>query len=115
LDAQGKTDDAARTYKDIADRYQTDAVAAPAKFNLARIYESQGKLEPAQALYEELSHGEINNSIANEAGLKADELRAKLPPKPAAPSPAPGATTAPTPGSAPLLTLPKSPVSTNKP
>jgi TolA-binding protein len=103
LDAQAKPDDAARVYKEVVDRYPNDTVVPQAKFGLARIYESQGKLQQAQAFYEELARGDVNSSIGNEAGLKADELRAKLPaPKPAAPA------------SAPLLTLPPA-GSTNKP
>lgn len=88
LDALGKPDEAAVAYKNVVDRHVGDPVLAPAKFALARIYESQGKLDQAQRLYEELTR-EAGGSMANEAGLKADELRAKLPaPAPLTASPA---------------------------
>lgn len=80
LDAQGKTEEAAVAYKNVVDRHPGEAVLSPAKFALARLYEAQGKLDQAVKLYEELSRGEAAGSIANEAGLKAQELRAKLPP-----------------------------------
>jgi len=78
LDALGKSDEAAVAYKSVVDRHAGEPVQAPAKFALARIYESQGKLDQAQRLYEELTR-EAGGSMANEAGLKAGELRAKLP------------------------------------
>ena len=59
--------------------------------------------EKARRWHEELARGDINSSIGNEAGLKADELRAKLPaPKLVVPT------------NAPLLTPPIS-ISTNQP
>jgi TolA-binding protein len=94
LDAQAKTDDAARAYKNVLDRHPNDNVVPQAKFGLARIYESQGKLSEALGLYEELAR-DVNSSIANEAGFKVDDLRAKLP-----------ASKLVTPTNAPLLTLP---------
>lgn len=106
LDAQGKADDAARAYKEVSDRFANDIVMPQAKFGLARIYESQGKFEQAFQLYNEIANSPIGGSFANEAGMKALDLRAKLPaPKPAATvtTNAPAAT-APT--AAPLLTLP---------
>lgn len=78
LDALAKPDEAAVAYKNVVDRHAGESVVPPAKFALARIYESQGKLDQAQKLYEEITR-EAGGSMANEAGLKADELRAKLP------------------------------------
>ena len=80
LDALAKPDEAARAYKDLVDKHPGQSVVPQAKFALARIYESQGKLASALPLYEDLSRGEVSGSLANEAGLKAEELRAKLPP-----------------------------------
>lgn len=94
LDAQAKPEDAARAYKDIVDRFPNENVLSPAKFSLARIYESQGKLDQARTLYEELAGANANSSLGNEAGLKADELRQKMPaPKPSAPAVTPLLTT----------------------
>lgn len=88
LDALGRLDEAAVAYKNVVDRHAGESVLAPAKFALARIYESQGKLDQAQRLYDEITR-EAGGSMANEAGLKAGELRAKLPaPAPLTASPA---------------------------
>jgi tetratricopeptide (TPR) repeat protein len=109
LDALGKSDEAAAAYKSFFEQRPNEAGSLQAKFSLARIYESQGKLEQARTLYEELARGDANaanSSIGNEAGLKAEELRSKLPA-----SPPPNAIAAP-PMS--LLNTPPA-VSTNKP
>jgi predicted negative regulator of RcsB-dependent stress response len=82
LAAEGKTDDAARAYKDLADRYSNANTAPQARFALAGIYESQGKLEDAYNLFEQLARTEINSSLGSEAGMRAEEIRQKLPPIP---------------------------------
>ena len=82
LEAMGKTDEAAAAYKSFFEQRPNEVATPQAKFSLARIYESQGKLEQARVLYEELSRGDVggaNSSIGNEAGIKAEELRLKLP------------------------------------
>lgn len=84
LDALAKPDEAATAYKAVIDRNPGEAVTIQAKFALARVYETQNKLSDALKLYEDLARGEASGSIANESGLRADELRAKLPPPPAA-------------------------------
>jgi len=85
LEALGKADEAAAAYKSFFEQRPNEVGTPQAKFSLARIYESQGKLEPARALYEELARGDAggaSTSFANEAGLKAEELRSKLPASP---------------------------------
>jgi predicted negative regulator of RcsB-dependent stress response len=83
LDAQGKTNDAARAYENLANRYPGANVAPQAQFALARIYEAQGKLEQAWTLYEKLVQTSgLNSSIGSEAGIRAEELRAKMPATP---------------------------------
>ena len=62
-----------------------EGVASQARFAVARIYESQGKLEQARVQYEELARSEANSSIGNEAGIKAEELRLIVPQVVAAP------------------------------
>lgn len=88
LAAQGKSDDAARAYKELVDRYPTSSSTPMAKFALASIYEVQGKLEAALTLFEEVTRGEMNargelsSSLGSEAGMRAEEVRLKLPPVP---------------------------------
>lgn len=89
LDAQAKPEEAARAYKELIDRRPGEIIVPQAKFALARIYESQNKLNEARALYEEISRVPGNNSIINEAGVKAEELRSKLPVTASAPTAAP--------------------------
>src|SRR5439155_3864908 len=105
-------------YKQLVDLHPGDPAVPQAKFALARIYESQGKFDQARALYEELGHADAYGSIGNEAGLKADELRAKSSAPAAASAPAtiaPEATTTPpATKSIPLLSTQPS-QTTNKP
>ena len=89
LDAQGKTADAMSAYEDLARKYPSANVAPQAEFALARIYESQGKLEQAWSLYEKLAQQlGLNDSMGSEAGIRAEELKAKLPAASTSPSPA---------------------------
>lgn len=90
LAAQGKSEEAARAYKELAERYPTANTASQARFALGSIYESQGKLEDALNQYEQVLRAEGNSSLASEAGMRAEELRLKLPPvsPPAATPPA---------------------------
>jgi len=105
LDAQAKPDEAIRAYKELIDRHPNDSVVPQAKFAMARIYESQNKLREARALYEEVSRAQSTSSLVNEAGIKAEELKAKLP----APAASPSKTVAlPATGASPI-------VKTNKP
>ena len=109
LDALVKPDEAARAYNDLVTKHPGQNVVPQAKFALARIYESQGKFEQARPLYEELARGETSGSLANEAGLKLDELRAKMPAPAVTPT-----TSSPTPLELPLLSTPL-PLKTNQP
>jgi TolA-binding protein len=79
LAAQGKNDDAAKSYKEVVDRHPNSAVGLQARYSLAGAMTTQGKLEQALALYEEVVRGDMGSSLGNEAALRADELRAKLP------------------------------------
>jgi predicted negative regulator of RcsB-dependent stress response len=111
LAAQGKTDDAARAYKELVDRAPGASTAPQAKFALASIYEAQGKLEAALGLYEEVARGEMNprgeigSALGSEAGMRAEEVRLKLPPVPplAIPTNAPAAAISPN-AAAPVVT-----------
>jgi len=87
LAAQGKFDEAARAYKDSADRFPQSPVATHAQYSLATVLAAQGKADQALALYEKVAGAAAGNSLGNEAGLRAEELRAKLPPIPAVTAP----------------------------
>jgi TolA-binding protein len=96
LAAQGKSEDAARAYKDVADRYPNANTAAAARFALGGIYQSQGKLEDALNVFEQVARAEGGTSLGSEAGMRAEEIRQKLPPIPM-----------------PAITPPTAPASTN--
>lgn len=83
LAAQGKFAEAAIAYKESADRYPQSPVAMQAQYSLAAALVAQGKLEEALPLYEKIAGVAMGNSLGNEAALRADELRDKLPALPA--------------------------------
>jgi predicted negative regulator of RcsB-dependent stress response len=100
LTAQGKFEEAARAYKESADRFPQSPVAMQSQYSQAAALVSLGKIEEALPLYEKVANAGMGNSLGNEAGLRAEELRAKLPPIPVAsplvpsaisPEPAPAA------------------------
>jgi TolA-binding protein len=84
LDAQGKTDLAITAYQKAAGQTGNASVTMNAKFSLARIYEAQGKAAEAMKLYEDIARTYQNSSLGNEAGLRAMELKLKMPAAPAA-------------------------------
>jgi TolA-binding protein len=90
LDALGKTDLAIGAYQKAAGQTANANVVATAKFSLARINEAQGKLADAAKLFSEVARSYANTSLGSEAGMRAVELKAKLPatPVPAATTPA---------------------------
>ena len=80
LDAQpGKTDLAAGAYQRVINIASDVMVASSAKFALAQIDERQGKLADAMNLYEDVMRNNPNSSLGSEAGLRAMELKMKLP------------------------------------
>lgn len=83
--AQGKTEEAAHAYKELIDRNPTANVAPQARFALAGIYETQKKLDQALTLFEEVARGDANGSLGNEAAMRAEEIKMKLPPPAAVP------------------------------
>jgi len=86
LDALGKTDQAASAYQRASSQNTDPSVAAYAKFSLARIYVTQGKLADAQRLYGDVARNLEGTSLGSEAGLRALDLNAKLPKPPASPA-----------------------------
>jgi TolA-binding protein len=90
LDAQGKMDLAASAYQRVINTSSDATAANSAKFALAQIDERQGKLADAMNLYEDIMRNTPpNSSLGSEAGLRAMELKMKLPS--ASPSTAPAA------------------------
>jgi predicted negative regulator of RcsB-dependent stress response len=88
LDAQGKTDEAIAAYKSIVEHHQGENVALQSKLALGRLYETRNKLELARDQYMELVHSGASGIVANEAGMRLEEListhPALAPAKPAA-------------------------------
>jgi tetratricopeptide (TPR) repeat protein len=79
LDAQNKTDEAIRAYKDLTEHHSGDPAVPQAKFALARLYEAQGKPEMARSLFEDVARSEPYSSIGSEAGMRLEELKLKHP------------------------------------
>jgi predicted negative regulator of RcsB-dependent stress response len=91
LEAQGKTDLAISAYQRAAGQGASMSVTAGAKFAIARIYDAQGKAAEAAKLYEEVARANPNSSMGNEAGIRAMELKTKMPATPTAKPAAPAA------------------------
>ncbi len=76
LEAQsGKATEAAAAFKNITDRYPTDAVAPRAKLALARIYEAQKQVEQAYQLYSELAETERSGLVGMLADMRLEDLK----------------------------------------
>jgi len=86
LAAQGKHTEAAQAYKSVTDRFPNSPVAPQARYAQAAALAAQSQWADAVALYEEVSRSAAGSSLGNEAALRADELRAKLPPPAAMPA-----------------------------
>jgi predicted negative regulator of RcsB-dependent stress response len=80
LDAQpGKMDLAIGAYQRVVNGFSDKIAAVTAKFALARIDEQQGRLATAMNLYEDVARFNPNSLLGSEAGLRAAELKTKLP------------------------------------
>ncbi len=97
LEAQGKLDLASASYQKVASTAAGNPSALPALCGLGRIAEAQGKLAEAANNYEAAARaGQLGGSLAQEAGIHAAELKAKIAAAPKAVAPAtPVATAAP--------------------
>jgi len=77
LEAQSKLDLAIGAYQRVINGF-SDAVAAnTAKFALARIDEQQGKFADAFNSYDSIARSSPGSPVAQEAGIRAMELKAK--------------------------------------
>jgi TolA-binding protein len=79
LDAQGKADLAITAYQKVISFSSTGSEVSSAKFALGRISEAQGKLSEAEKYFEDVARSNPNSSLGSEAGLRAMELKSKLP------------------------------------
>jgi tetratricopeptide (TPR) repeat protein len=79
LDAQNKTEEAIRAYKDLTEHHSGDPSVPQAKFALARLYEGQGKPELSRTLFEDVARSEPYGSLGSEAGMRLEELKMKHP------------------------------------
>jgi predicted negative regulator of RcsB-dependent stress response len=81
LEALGKLDLAVGVYQRVVNGFSRDVVAAnAAKFALARISGQQGKLTDALNFYESIVRSSSGGPLAQEAALRAIELKTKLAP-----------------------------------
>jgi TolA-binding protein len=79
LEAQGKLDLASAAYQKVASVAAGKPSALPALVALGRIAESQGKLAEAANNYEAAARaGNLGGSLAQEASMRAAELKAKI-------------------------------------
>ncbi len=105
LEAQNKLDMAAAAYQRVVSAYPDSGCVPMADLALGRIAEQQNKLTEALNHYENASHSPMGGSIAQEAMIRATDLKAKMPAataKPAA-STAPAFTPMSVPSSAPSV------------
>ena len=79
-EAQGKSDEAAKTYKNLADRFKATGFGLAASSGLARILESQGKLAEALPLLEDIARTDPNGILGSEARIRTALIQQKLPP-----------------------------------
>ena len=96
LEAQGKNDLAAVAYQKTASTYSTTPSALPALCALGRLAEQAGKLSEALGHYENAARaGQAGGSLAQEAAMRAAEIKTKLPAQKSvsAVTPAPAAAT----------------------
>jgi len=81
LEAAGKLDPAAGAYQQVLSGFPSDVVAVnAAKFALARIDGQLGKVTDALNFYESIVRNNPGGPIAQEAALRAMELRTRLTP-----------------------------------
>ena len=85
LEALGKLDSAASAYQRVLSGFSSDLVAVnAAKFALARIDGRLGKITDALNFYESIARNSPGGPLAQEAAVRAMELRTKLTPATAA-------------------------------
>lgn len=96
LEAQGQLDKAAGSYQKVVNQSAV-GVAMNAKFGLARIYQLQGKTADAEKIYEDIVKQSQNSPYAQEAAMRAVELKTGVNATAAVQSSAAGKTNSPAP------------------
>jgi len=104
LEAQNKPDQAAAAYQRVVSVFPDAACVPTAELALGRIAEQQNKFTEALNHYQDAARSQLGGSSAQEAMIRATELKAKLPA--ATPKPAPAAAPAATPSFTPM-TIPQ--------
>ncbi len=80
LEAQGKNDLAIAAYKKTVATYSGQPAALPAFVGLGRLYEQAGNLNEAVNNYESAAKaGQAGGTLAQGAGMRAAEIRSKMP------------------------------------
>ena len=80
LEAQGKADLASEAYRKTATTYANQPAALPALVGLGRLAEQAGKLPEALTSYDAAAKaGQLGGSLAQQAQIRASEIRAKMP------------------------------------
>ena len=80
LEAQGKADLASAAYQKTASTYSGQPAALPALVGLGRLAEQSGKLNEALSSYDAAAKaGQAGGTLAQEAAMRAAEIRAKMP------------------------------------
>jgi len=74
MDAQDKADEAAAAYRKVIQEYGDHPAAAEARYKLALLYETQGKLKEANDLYNELGNPDRFGMLA----MRAIQRREKI-------------------------------------
>ena len=79
LDAMGKMDDAIGAYESLIQSHPHEMVVIQCQFALARLYESQNKLDKAVGYYDVVAREDGAGTFGAEAGIRAHELLALHP------------------------------------
>jgi len=98
LEAQNKLEPAAAAYQKVTSVYAGSSSVLPAEFALGRIAEEQNKFTEAVSHYETVARGSLGGTLAQEAAMRASEIKAKAAaaaPKPATAAPQPAAVAVP--------------------
>jgi predicted negative regulator of RcsB-dependent stress response len=111
LESQNKLDEAAAAYQRVISVFNDSPCVQPAEFALGRIAEQQNKLTEAVSHYESVARSGLGGSLAQEAAMRASDLKAKI----AATAPKPAATAAPKSTAAPVPALLSVPSAATKP
>jgi predicted negative regulator of RcsB-dependent stress response len=78
LEAQNKLEPATAAYQRVLSGFAGSASALPAELALGRIAEQQNKLTEAVSHYENVARTPLGGSLAQEAAMRASEIKTKL-------------------------------------